>query len=111
MQRMVALYCRARHASPGGRLCPQCLGFLAYVEARLEKCPYGRDKPTCANCPVHCYKHAQREYAREIMRYSGPRMLWRHPWLALMHVVDGRRRVEHPMELRRRARSGPDGET
>jgi hypothetical protein len=24
------------------------------------------------------------------MRYAGPRMIWRHPWLALMHVVDKR---------------------
>jgi len=29
---------------------------------------------------------------REVMRYAGPRMLWRHPWLALAHLlVDGRR--------------------
>lgn len=111
MRRMVTLYCRARHATPGDRLCPQCTGFLAYVAARLERCPYGPDKPTCANCPVHCYKRAQREYAREIMRYSGPRMLWRHPWLALMHMVDGRRRVAHPMELRRRTRTGADEES
>jgi hypothetical protein len=28
-------------------------------------------------------------------------MLLRHPWLALRHVLDGRRRVDHPMEARR----------
>jgi hypothetical protein len=26
--------------------------------------------------------------AREVMRYAGPRMLSRHPWLALMHFFD-----------------------
>jgi len=31
-----------------------------------------------------------REKVREVMRYSGPRMILRHPWLALMHVVDKR---------------------
>jgi hypothetical protein len=53
---------------------------------------------------VHCYKRRQREQARTIMRYSGPRMMRRHPWLALMHVLDKLRRVEHPMEARRRQR-------
>jgi hypothetical protein len=28
---------------------------------------------------------------REVMRYSGPRMLKRHPVLALAHLVDGRK--------------------
>jgi len=28
---------------------------------------------------------------RTVMRYAGPRMMWRHPFLALAHVVDGRR--------------------
>jgi hypothetical protein len=31
-----------------------------------------------------------REKVKEVMRYAGPRMIWRHPWLALMHVVDKR---------------------
>jgi hypothetical protein len=26
-----------------------------------------------------------------MMRYAGPRMMLRHPYLAMMHVVDGRR--------------------
>jgi hypothetical protein len=28
---------------------------------------------------------------REVMRYAGPRMLWRHPLLAVAHLIDGRR--------------------
>lgn len=97
MQRMVGIWCRDMH---GGAVCPECSAFLAYAERRLEKCPYGETKPTCAKCPVHCYKRAQREQARDIMRYAGPRMVWRHPWLSLMHVVDKLRRVQHPMVLR-----------
>jgi hypothetical protein len=27
------------------------------------------------------------------MRHAGPRMLTRHPWLAIAHLVDGRRPV------------------
>lgn len=102
MRHMVGLYCQAHHAGQGGRPCPQCAGFLQYAERRLRKCPYAADKPTCANCPVHCYKKAPREFARQVMRYAGPRMMTRHPYLALMHLIDGRRQVVHPMDLRRR---------
>ena len=108
MGHMVRLYCRAHHGSHGGHgdagaaPCPRCREFLAYADRRLQKCPYGEDKPTCANCPVHCYKRAPREFARTMMGYSGPRMMLRHPWLALRHLLDGRRKVEHPMALRRR---------
>ncbi len=122
MRHMVALYCRDRHQSDSqsgsqrssdtagrpesGTPCAECTDFLAYAARRLQKCPYGEDKPTCANCPIHCYKREPREFARTVMRYSGPRMMWRHPWLALMHLVDGRRRVPHPLELRRKRSAG-----
>jgi hypothetical protein len=33
-------------------------------------------------------------------------MTFRHPWLALTHLLDKLRRVEHPMETRRRERGG-----
>lgn len=102
LRHMVDLYCRDHHAPAGPGPCLQCAGFLAYAARRLDKCPYGVDKPTCANCPIHCYKIAPREFACEVMRYAGPRMMTRHPWLAVMHLVDGRRKVAHPMEARRR---------
>jgi len=107
MECMVAIWCADHHAaaSRDGETCAECRTFLAYAERRLEKCPYGEAKPTCAKCPIHCYKRAQREQAREIMAYAGPRMTYRHPWLALMHLVDKVRKVEHPMEMRRRKAS------
>ena len=102
LQHMVAIYCRDHHDSERDGPCPECLEFLDYAEQRLVKCPYGQAKPTCAKCPIHCYKRVQKEQARVIMRYSGPRMMFRHPWLALMHVLDKVRKAEHPMETRRR---------
>lgn len=104
MERMVDIWCRDKHGADIRRdgPCVECREFLAYAHRRLEKCPYGEDKPTCAKCPIHCYKRAQREQAREIMRYAGPRMTLSHPWLSLMHLVDKVRKVEHPMETRRR---------
>jgi len=105
MERMVAIYCAAHHRDAPATPCAECERFLAYARARLERCPYGQAKPACARCPVHCYKRAQREQARQIMRYAGPRMTWRHPWLALLHTLDKLRRVEHPMALRARRRA------
>ena len=92
---MIALYCRDHHETAphdsGDGLCPECADLLAYARLRLEKCRYGAEKPTCANCETHCYRPAMRERVREVMRYSGPRMLRRHPVLAVAHLADGRK--------------------
>jgi hypothetical protein len=87
---MIELYCRARHQATG-ELCSECQSLYSYALARLDRCPFGAKKTTCARCPVHCYKPAMRERIREVMRFAGPRMLLRHPWLAAMHVLDGLR--------------------
>jgi len=107
MTRMVGIYCKAQHDSHGDNLCESCREFLNYAKVRLRKCPYGENKPTCANCPVHCYKPARKEQAREIMRFAGPRMLLRHPLLAIAHQLDGFRKAKHPRELTREQRIRP----
>jgi hypothetical protein len=112
---MARIYCghHHQHQHPtqhaDGGLCPDCENLMQYAERRLEKCPYGENKPTCANCPIHCYKPAQRKMARTIMRFAGPRMPWRHPLRALNHLCDKLRKVEHPLALRRRRGSTEDG--
>jgi hypothetical protein len=98
---MTNIYCEDHHGKHAGGLCPSCSELMDYSEMRLAKCPYGQAKPTCAKCPIHCYKKQKREHVREIMRYAGPRMTLRHPIQALTHVFDKLRRVVHPRELRR----------
>ena len=92
---MLRIYCHDHHraAAPDEQgLCAECGELLAYARKRLAGCPFGVDKPTCAHCQIHCYGPRQREITRVVMRYAGPRMLWRHPWLALAHLlVDSRR--------------------
>jgi len=83
---MVRLFCRAKHADPSGALCPSCAELAGYAELRLSKCPFGAEKTTCRECPVHCYRPGEREAMRAVMIYAGPRMLWTHPWLALRHL-------------------------
>ncbi len=85
---MIRCYCRDHHATRTA-LCPECQGLLDYARVRLERCQFGADKPTCVNCPVHCYQRARREQVRVVMRYAGPRMLWHHPILSLRHWLDG----------------------
>ena len=104
---MTKIFCEDHHSQQNGQLCSSCDELMTYSEQRLAKCPYGQAKPTCAKCPIHCYKKQKREHVREVMRYAGPRMPLRHPIQALTHVFDKLRRVLHPMELRRaRKRQG-----
>jgi hypothetical protein len=89
---MIGLYCRDHHHHGRG-LCEACASVAAYADKRLDLCPYGPDKPTCFNCPVHCYQPRMRETVKDVMRYAGPRMMKRHPVLAVRHLLDGRRPV------------------
>ena len=100
--RMTVIYCKDHHGQSDGGLCESCSKLMAYSERRLAKCPYGQAKPTCAKCPIHCYKQQQREHVQEVMRYAGPRMIRYHPWAVVVHMFDKLRRVVHPMELRRK---------
>ena len=87
---MARIYCRGVHGT-ATELCASRRALMDYATRRLDRCVFGDDKPTCANCKVHCYNAENREAVRTMMRYAGPRMMWRHPILAIAHVVDGRR--------------------
>jgi hypothetical protein len=88
---MIGIYCRAHHGRSKA-VCPECTELLDYALARLDRCPFGGGKTPCVDCKVHCYKPAMRDRVRLVMRYAGPRMLCRHPILAVRHLIDGRRK-------------------
>lgn len=98
MKVMISLYCKANHNSTN-RLCEECEQLYSYAKHRLGLCPFQQEKPTCGNCTIHCYKPDMREKARKVMRFSGPRMTWRHPILALFHLFDGFRK---PPEIKKK---------
>jgi len=101
---MIGIFCR-KHHDAGRGLCASCGELAAYAAARLDRCPFGADKPTCANCTVHCYRPEMRDRVKVVMRYAGPRMLLRHPVLAIMHKwVDASR--EAPATPPRRSSAG-----
>lgn len=88
---MLGIYCKAHHP-PQHTLCEECKELHDYAEQRLRHCPFLPDKPPCSKCTVHCYKPAMRERIREVMRYAGPRMLGKHPVMAVRHLVDSLRK-------------------
>jgi hypothetical protein len=90
---MIRMYCKDKHGTEVG-LCEKCGELQDYAMKRLDKCKFQADKPTCANCPVHCYKPSMRETVKDVMRYSGPRMLLRHPIRAIRHLIDGRKKID-----------------
>ena len=85
---MIGMYCNAHHTSGEEDLCLSCNSLHTYAMERIDKCPLLPEKPACSECPVHCYKPQKREDVRQVMRYAGPRMIWKHPVLALFHIID-----------------------
>ncbi len=87
IEAMLAIYCRAHHAA-GHDLCADCDQLMQYALCRLDRCPFGAAKTTCARCPIHCYSPRMRAQIKEVMRFAGRRMAWRHPLLAARHWCD-----------------------
>ena len=97
---MIRMYCR-RHCRQQGHngktdqinrtdtslLCPECATLLDYALRRLDSCRFGNGKPSCRKCPVHCYRADMRERIRTVMRWAGPRMIFRHPIAATRHLL------------------------
>jgi hypothetical protein len=103
---MIAITCRDVHGGGRRHLCAACDDLRQYAHQRLTRCPFGADKPTCANCQVHCYRPEMRERVRLVMRHAGPKMLLRHPVLALLHLVVDERREAPAKPIKRRPPPG-----
>lgn len=88
---MIQIFCHKKHKTPSLKnienLCSECKELSDYVHLRVSKCPFMETKTFCAMCKVHCYKPQMREKIRTVMRFSGPRMVFYHPILAIKHLV------------------------
>lgn len=89
MEQMIKLYCRKNHG--GKTLCPACRELLEYALQRSDKCPFMESKTFCSNCKVHCYKQDMREWIRTVMAFSGPRMIFHHPVMAIRHLIESKK--------------------
>ena len=85
VSKMIGLYCRKKHGVKNG-LCPSCNELDKYAKIRSDRCPFMESKTFCSNCHVHCYKADMREKIREVMRFSGPRMIFHSPIIVIRHA-------------------------
>lgn len=97
----IRVYCAARHREQGpvalpeglaGRfrkdvsLCPDCQGLLTHALTKRRNCPLD-PKPSCKQCHIHCYSKEYRARIREIMAFSGRRMIMRGRLDYLWHYL------------------------
>ncbi|WP_290913144.1 nitrous oxide-stimulated promoter family protein [Eubacterium sp.] len=85
---MVKIYCYGMHKSKKGTLCKDCQELTDYALFRLDHCRWGNDKNFCSQCPCHCYKPDMRSKIKEVMRYSGPRIMLYHPLVGTIHGIE-----------------------
>ena len=88
----IDLYCKYKHADAERKpvdlrvhdvhgiagktivLCPECTKLLAHAFVKRSHCPM-HPKPMCKHCPNHCYHPTYRAQIREVMKFSGRKML------------------------------------
>ena len=86
LRKMIYIYCNGqKHIDP---LCSDCEKLLDYSLKRLDSCKYGNEKPFCSRCSDNCYKPEMRNEIRKVMRYSGIRLIFHHPAMALKHMLN-----------------------
>lgn len=84
---MISIYCRGKHKRGRNGLCSECAELRDYAFSRTDHCPYIETKKFCSGCKTHCYKGDMREKIREVMRYSGPRMIIYCPGELIRHKI------------------------
>ena len=83
---MIKIFCLGhKHAS--NDICQNCNELLTYSVNKTKKCIFKEYKPTCRKCTTHCYNEIQRDLIKNVMRYSGIRMLIKYPFLTIQHLL------------------------
>ena len=93
VRKMIELYCRHHFHQD---TMPEEYQLLAeYACRRLNHCKYGENKSACKDCPTHCYAPKERESIREVMRWTGPRMICYAPKDAIIHIFQ---KIKHRLQ-------------
>ena len=87
IKKMVKMYCNSKHHTRK-LICNDCQELLDYAILKIDRCIFETEKPACSECLVHCYAKEKRENIKTIMRFAGPRMMYYHPYLGIMHFID-----------------------
>ncbi|RME40697.1 MAG: nitrous oxide-stimulated promoter family protein [Planctomycetota bacterium] len=67
-------------------LCGECTRLLLHAVVKRLHCPMV-PKPACKHCPRHCYHPRYRQRMREVMRFSGTRLLLSGRLRYLTHLL------------------------
>jgi Nitrous oxide-stimulated promoter len=83
---MINRYCADNHKTE--QLCFDCNDLLEYSLKHLIKCPFAVNKPACSNCTIHCYSKIYKKKIQTVMRYSGPKMIYKCPKDSILYFFD-----------------------
>lgn len=85
---MITIFCKGKGHN-GQEVCRDCTQLIGYSEKKIDSCPHITTKTFCSSCSTHCFAPEERKTIKEVMRYSGPRMLSHHPLVLLKHLIQG----------------------
>lgn len=111
--KMIEIYCHGKHKTKGHTLCPECQELNEYALFRLSKCPFKKNKGFCSFCKIHCYKPDMKVKIKDVMKYSGPRMLFVNPVFAISHVTQMlkyKRGLKKQAKLKEKEQAKKEGE-
>jgi len=92
--RFLSIYCDAHHrirprrpfvfdhprvsakVLDGPDLCEACVSLLRHAIVMRVLCPLD-PKPRCRHCPEHCYRPVYKDQMETVMKFAGPRSLFR----------------------------------
>jgi len=83
---MIRIYCRKKHHRSSG-LCQECDALRRYASDKLTHCPFKENKAACKDCRIHCYPKDKRDGIRDVMKFSGPRMILYYPFDFFRHFL------------------------
>lgn len=99
VQFMIGIYCHRKHRTKGNCLCKECQELADYATLRVEHCPHMETKTFCSSCKTHCYNAVMRERIRNVMRFSGPRMIVYCPQMVVRHRIEERKGVRRTCQM------------
>ena len=102
LTRFIQIYCHGHHyhqapavlrgmdlqkiAGKPVELCPPCTKLLQHALVKRTHCQRN-PKPQCKDCPSHCYAPNYRQQIREVMRFSGMKLLFSGRLDYLFHLL------------------------
>lgn len=67
-------------------LCKDCLNLALLAQIHIQQCARIQDKSFCHLCPKNCYSKRHLKQISTMMKFSGKRILFYHPLLALKYI-------------------------